>query len=115
MIDVATFRGFMREVHRTLNTELSPWEHVLVGALGLAGEAGEVADLVKKATTRQVRDITQLTEEQRVQIAEELGDLLWYIALLVEVFGWSFTSLMQMNVRKLQQRFPNGWQEVEGH
>ena len=68
-------------------------------ALGLAGEAGEVADKVKKII-RDGRD----DAEYRHQIAKEIGDVLWYCATLADDLGYSLQQIAEMNMYKLQAR-----------
>ncbi len=71
-------------------------------ALGLAGEAGEVADLVKKGIFhRHGLDLPKLEEE--------LGDILWYIAALCTTLGLDLSAIMWANIEKLKVRYPNGF------
>lgn len=72
---------------------------IVYPALGLAGEAGEVADKVKK-TIRDGRN----DAEYYHQIAKELGDVLWYCAVLADDLGYSLQQIAEMNVYKLQVR-----------
>lgn len=67
-------------------------------ALGLAGEAGEVADKIKKI----IRDGD--TEERRASIKAELGDVAWYLARLADEFGWTLSDIMNENIKKLESR-----------
>jgi NTP pyrophosphatase (non-canonical NTP hydrolase) len=77
-------------------------------AIGLAGEAGEVADLVKKAVFhRKGLDYEKL--------AKELGDVLWYVAALCSTAGLSLNDVMAANVEKLKARYPNGWDHARSH
>jgi NTP pyrophosphatase (non-canonical NTP hydrolase) len=70
-------------------------------ALGLAGEAGEVANKVKKI----LRDANgRLTDEMRVDLLHELGDVLWYVAMLAEDLGANLSEVVTMNIHKLTQR-----------
>lgn len=72
------------------------------GALGLCGEAGEVADMVKKSIYQgHVLDIDHL--------ALELGDVAWYLAIMAESIGMSLETVLQMNVDKLKKRYPEGF------
>ncbi len=70
-------------------------------ALGLASEAGEVCDKVKKA----IRDRKSLTfAELPDMIAPELGDVLWYIATLASNLGLELEDIAQGNLDKLKSR-----------
>lgn len=70
--------------------------------LGVAGEAGEVADLVKKALFHG-HDIDP------VQIKKELGDVLWYVAALADEYGLTLSEVMEANIAKLEARYPSGF------
>ncbi len=69
-------------------------------ALGLNGEAGEVADQVKKA----IRNDGLINEERREKIIEELGDVLWYLTRIAIEFDVSMADIAASNVEKLQNR-----------
>jgi NTP pyrophosphatase (non-canonical NTP hydrolase) len=71
-------------------------------ALGLNGEAGEVADLIKKQVFHN-HDINL------ADVAKELGDTLWYISNLARSYGFSLEGIAEMNIRKLQKRYPEGF------
>lgn len=71
-------------------------------ALGLAGEAGEVADLIKKQIYHQ-------HGLDREALKKELGDVLWYVAALCSDFGLSLDEVMRANIEKLDARFPDGY------
>jgi NTP pyrophosphatase (non-canonical NTP hydrolase) len=69
-------------------------------ALGLNGEAGEVAEAVKKA----IRNDGRITDERRSQIADELGDVLWYLARMATELDLDLTEIAHANVAKLDAR-----------
>ena len=71
--------------------------------LGLAGESGEVADAIKK-------HLHQGHPLDKMKIAEELGDVVWYISLACSVIGFSFDDILRMNIAKLKRRYPNGFE-----
>jgi NTP pyrophosphatase (non-canonical NTP hydrolase) len=71
-------------------------------ALGLAGEAGEVADLIKKGIFHQ----KGLDKEN---LKKELGDVLWYLTALCSDLGLSLEEVMQHNIKKLKARYPEGY------
>ena len=75
-------------------------------AIGLAGEAGEVAELVKKGVFHQ-------HGLDREALARELGDALWYIAALCTVAGLDLGAVMEANVIKLSIRYPNGFSSAD--
>lgn len=67
-------------------------------ALGLAGEAGEVADLVKKAQYTGAKPINP------GQLLLELGDVLWYLTAIADQFGFTLEEVMEANIAKLELR-----------
>jgi NTP pyrophosphatase (non-canonical NTP hydrolase) len=69
-------------------------------ALGLTGEAGEVADKIKKI----IRDKRTLYALERTEIAKEVGDVLWYVAALARDLGVDMDTMAQMNLEKLRDR-----------
>jgi NTP pyrophosphatase (non-canonical NTP hydrolase) len=70
-------------------------------ALGLAGEAGEVANEAKKLWRD---DGGQTTPERAAKIAIELGDVLWYLARLADELGYSLEAIARQNLDKLTAR-----------
>jgi NTP pyrophosphatase (non-canonical NTP hydrolase) len=74
-------------------------------ALGLCGEAGEAAEKVKKALRD---DGGVLTEERRVALAAELGDVLWYVAQLATEAGLDLDAIADDNLSKLLSRQERG-------
>jgi len=73
-------------------------------ALGLTGEAGEVADKVRKI----VRDGKTLDARERIEIAKEVGDVLWYIAALARDLGVDMETMARMNLEKIANRAERG-------
>lgn len=70
--------------------------------LGLSGEVGEFNDMIKK----------WIFHEKDLDVKhakKEAGDILWYMAMLCESFGWNLEEIMQMNVDKLKARYPEGF------
>ena len=69
--------------------------------LGLAGEAGEVANIVKKIQ----RDHGGvITDDTRAKLKDELGDVLWYISACADELGLTLTEIAEYNVEKLMKR-----------
>lgn len=90
-------------------TQIYPREHaVFYPALGLAGEAGEVANKIKKIMRDRKGDVNNLPPEVKDQIASELGDCLWYISALATDLGIGLDGVAYENVVKLQKRKEKG-------
>jgi NTP pyrophosphatase (non-canonical NTP hydrolase) len=96
------FETFRIDVLRTLRPELGERDRLLVGALGLCGEAGEVAEHLKKTLYHDhPMDISALRNE--------LGDVLWYWVVLCDTLGLSPDEVIEANVEKRSKRYPEGF------
>ncbi len=90
-------------------TQIYPREHaVFYPALGLAGEAGEVANKIKKIMRDRNGDVNNLPIELKEDIANELGDCLWYISALATDLGIGLDGIAVENLKKLQKRKEQG-------
>ena len=98
-----TINEYQTAALRTAQTDkLTANELLLNAALGLCGESGEVADLVKK-------HIFQGHDIDFDHIAKELGDVAWYLAVGAYAIGLDLESIFRMNKEKLKARYPNGF------
>lgn len=79
--------------------------------LGLAGEAGEVAEKVKKL---QRNNAGRISDEEREELLKELGDVLWYLSALAHYLGQSLDVLAQSNLDKLLDRKARGTIKSQG-
>lgn len=70
-------------------------------ALGIAGEAGEVVDCIKKFMYK--KDITR--SYLKLVLTEEIGDLLWYVSLLMRDLDLSLDEVLTSNLLKLEARY----------
>lgn len=94
---------YQRLSRRTAEYPREAW--LAYPALGLAGEAGEVAEHAKKA----IRDDGgEVSAERRAAMAAELGDVLWYVAQLATELGLDFEDIAQANLDKLRSRQRRG-------
>lgn len=75
---------------------------ILNACLGLSGEVGEFNDMIKKW-------IFHEKPFDEVHAKKELGDVLWYVAMMCHSFGWDLDEILQMNVDKLKARYPQGF------
>ena len=79
--------------------------------LGITGEAGEVADKFKKI----IRDKNgEISEEDKVEIVKELGDVLWYTATIARYMDVEFSEVARKNIEKLEGRRKRGKLRGEG-
>jgi NTP pyrophosphatase (non-canonical NTP hydrolase) len=94
---------YQRLSRRTAEYPREAW--LAYPALGLAGEAGEVAEHAKKA----IRDDgSEVSDERRAAMAKELGDVLWYVAQLASELGLDLDEIAQTNLDKLLSRQRRG-------
>jgi NTP pyrophosphatase (non-canonical NTP hydrolase) len=81
-------------------------QRLIVSALGLAGEAGEFANLVKKMTAHGHPFNKQALED-------ELGDVLWYLAEAATAAGLNLEEIANQNIQKLIERYPDGFNQED--
>ena len=72
------------------------------GCLGLAGESGETLDMIKKWVFHE-------KELDKEHLKKEIGDVMWYVAMICESAGFDLDDVMQTNVDKLKARYPEGF------
>ena len=77
---------------------------LLTAALGLSAEAGEFTEVVKKIFLQG----KPYTEENVFHMKRELGDICWYLAQACMALDTTFDEVIEMNVEKLQSRYPGG-------
>lgn len=93
-----TFDEYQQEAMQTANPQESG---PVYPVLGLTGEAGEVADKVKKV----IRDRGGVFDtEARLEIAKEAGDVLWYLASLARELDISLDEIARINIDKIRSR-----------
>ena len=101
--DGITANDYQRAAMRTAGDDEE--NYLANGAMGLCGESGEVTDLIKK-------HLYQGHELDHVKVVEELGDVFWYGALIAEAVGATLSEVMQNNIRKLEERYPDGFDKA---
>ena len=100
-VGVVSLCRYQEESSRTLPTEQTK-ESRLTSAVGLCGEAGEVADYIKKIEAHG-HDLSGN------KMVEEIGDVLWYLAAVCTYYNLSLNDAAVLNIKKLRARYPNGY------
>lgn len=81
---------------------------ILNGVLGLGGEAGECIELVKKERFHD-------HELNNSDMANELGDIAWYLAITAHGIGYKLNDIFKMNLEKLRERYPDGFSAARSY
>lgn len=95
---------YQQLAERTANTDLPYEMQLATAALGLAGEAGEVADSIKK-------NLGHGHTLDPEHIRKELGDIQWYVSRLAYLLGYTLGEVAEENILKLQKRYPDGFSD----
>lgn len=96
-----TFDEYQKQALTTAITNPDPLLEKSILALGLAGEAGEVVDKWKKALAY---NNGVLTDADVTELAKEMGDILWYIAMFAKRLNIPFDDIATKNLQKLADR-----------
>ncbi|MCF0116668.1 MAG: nucleoside triphosphate pyrophosphohydrolase family protein [Bacilli bacterium] len=104
-MDIKSFNDY-QDFAFSLASDKCQEQPILNGVLGLAGESGECADIVKKA-------MFQGHELNKEKLKDELGDVMWYIAVTAKGLGVTLEEVVQHNYEKLSSRYPTGHFRVE--
>jgi NTP pyrophosphatase (non-canonical NTP hydrolase) len=98
------FNDYQLLASRTYNHDLLEGDGVVMAALGLAGEAGEVVELIKKWRFHG-KPIAE------ADLKAELGDVLWYLACMADRYGFRLEDIAAENLAKLEKRWPHKFGE----
>src|SRR5829696_6403422 len=94
------FSEYESKAARTINPDLDEKGRMIDAAAGLAEEAGEVLSIVRK-------HLYQGRELDREKLENELGDVLWCLAMTAKAAGVSLEKIASSNLKKLEQRHPD--------
>ena len=103
--DSLTANDYQRMAMRTAGEYATPMDMMRNAVYGLNGETGEVIDILKKHEFQ-----GHVLDKQK--LADELGDVLWYCALMAEAIGTTLQDVMQGNIAKLVERYPEGFDKA---
>lgn len=96
-----TMNEYQAQARRTQNPELTPREMIEHALWGLSAEVGEVCGLHQKKH--------QGHEMNFVALRKEIGDCLWFIGELCDVYDFSLEAIAEENIAKLKRRYPEGF------
>ena len=93
-------KEYQEKASRTLAQLDSTLEDNIHMVLGMQTESAELSDVFKK-------NLAYKKEIDWVNIKEELGDLVWYIANMCNINGWDLRDILDTNIKKLEARYPD--------
>ncbi len=100
-----TFDDYQKQAFTTVISTQDSFKDSLHWVLGINGEAGEVAEKIKKI----IRDKNGVISPQdKLELGKELGDVLWYLAVFAHDLGLSLDKIAGENLDKLQSRKARG-------
>jgi NTP pyrophosphatase (non-canonical NTP hydrolase) len=96
------FDEYQQHALRTAGKQETKAERYCMASMGLSGEAGETTDYMKKVVFH-----GHPLDVDRVK--KEIGDVLWYAAVLADACGLKLSEIAEANVDKLRKRYPEGF------
>jgi NTP pyrophosphatase (non-canonical NTP hydrolase) len=100
-----TVEEYQKQALTTVISSNNEFRDLLHWVLGINGEAGEIAEKIKKI----IRDKNgEVSEQDKADLAKEVGDVLWYLAVFAHHLGVPFEDIAKQNLDKLQSRKARG-------
>ena len=99
-------REYQFKAERTINTNLNSREHISNLVIGANGEIGEVTDIIKKVLYHGHKMDTE-------ELSKEIGDVMWYLTNIATFYGLSMNKILDENIKKLEERYPDGFSEIK--
>jgi len=97
-MNLKEYQKFCKSIAKKFNNKE---KEIFTWGLGVAGEAGDIAGCIKKTFSH--------NNDQKDGIKENLGDTLWYIAMICNFFDWDLEDVLKENIEKLKKRYPQGF------
>lgn len=97
-MDLKKYQEICKSMAKKFET---PEKEILIWGLGITGEAGDVASCILKTFAH--------NNNQKEGIKENLGDTLWYVAMICNFFEWNMDEVLENNLSKLKKRYPKGF------
>ena len=92
-------KTYIKEASRTSAVLDTKWQDEMHYVMGMVTEVGELMDVYKK-------ELAYDKPMDVINMAEEIGDLMWYIANYCRVMGFDFEEILEKNIAKLKARYP---------
>lgn len=86
----------------TAKKEEDPDKEICFWGLGVVGEAGDISSCIKKL-------VFHKNESIKEGIRENIGDMMWYTAMICNFFNWNLQEILNENIEKLKKRHPQGF------
>lgn len=100
-------KDYQKLVKGTAKSFDDPEREIANWGLGIAGEAGDLAGCIKKTLFQ--------GNDQTAGIKENIGDSMWYLAMICNFYGWDFEEVLAENIAKLKTRYPKGFNLKDAH
>ncbi len=99
------FNDYQKQALTTASRSGDDFQDMMHWVLGVTGESGEIAEKFKKI----IRDKkSTISEADKKELSKEIGDVLWYLAVLANQLGLSFEDIADENINKLKSRKSRG-------
>lgn len=99
---IMNLKEYQKLCKRTAREFSAKEKEIMTWGLGIAGEAGDVASCIKKIFSHH-------SAEHKDGLKENLGDTMWYIAMICNYFDWDLEEVLEENIKKLEKRYPKGF------
>lgn len=102
---MTSFDEYQKQALTTAKFSEDEFKDIMHWVLGVTGESGEIAEKFKKI----IRDKSgKISESDKTELSKEIGDVLWYLAVLAHQLGLSFEEIAGENLSKLKSRKSRG-------
>lgn len=104
-MDFQTFQAGVVRTWKVDETPLTQWQkEVIFCETGVSGETGELSEMIKKGVFHGLPDLLD-----PIKVKKELGDILYYVTMMAQLFGLTLEDVAETNNRKLAARYPEGF------
>lgn len=104
--DLFDLNTYQELAARTANSNFSEKMTLANFGMGISGESGELTDMLKK-------HVFHGHSLDETKVAKEIGDVMWYASNIASLLGLTLNDIAAMNVKKLEERYPNGFNEED--